>query len=960
MKSEGQRSGGSSGSDGTPDRPRKKTSTPKPSPKIGSFYPTLNDVSLMAISSSDDEENEITEFLQSHSTDGAVHLNIPVQEVAAVRIEGSDSSVQSPAVEKSATKRKRKTPSKQPSSKIEQGMSPLKREALQQASSSQDSGSPRRKSSSKKKIAAVDDKVMMPSEISETVTLSSSCDDNENNENKELRKSDSFTHKIQGSAQKLAAEFHRDSSDSSFKSPSMAKSAAKKKRKMSAKVPSGVIDQEMSPQIMGTIPQASGSQISGSPRKKPSSKRKSAIVGDHVTQPSSFSLSSSCDDDEKHRSKERHKRPSSKHKIRSDVPVQNLTSEIHMESSDASLKSPAVGKSAAKKKRKTPSKQPPAAIEQGMSPLSTLNRGSDSQKSPSKKNKSTIDVVLPSEILESVLSSSDNDENNQNKEPRESHSSKSKIHSNASVQKLATEFRKESSNTSIKSPAVEKSATKKKRKTPSKQPPGAIEQGMSPLSTLNRDRSSQSSSPRKKSPSKKNKSTVDMVLSSEISESVISSSDDDENIKNEELGKSHLSKGKVLSNASVQKLASEFHSESSDPSLKSPAVEKSVTKRKRKTPAKSASGAIKPEMSLLTLGTVQHANSSQESGSPKKKSSKKNTSTVDVVLPSEISECVLSSSDDDGDIQNEGPDKSHSSKRKIHPNKSVQKLEFHRESSDASLQSSAVEKSVTKRKRKTPAKSASGASKREMSPLNLGTLQHESNSQKSGSPKKRSSKKNTSITDVVLSSEISESVLSSSDDSENNLNGEPHNGLSSKVKIHSNSSVHMECSESLKSPTVEKSATKRRRKTPAKSASGAIKLEMSPLKLGSLHQASRSENSISPGKTSPSKKKAAMSDDHVARPSDISEAHGQMPSQHPVKVERGTDRIDTPCHQVDAGITSDDSSASDSSSLADSSSEDEAAVTAAVVQSVSEQTTTEDRQEEESRGGGGETNKQMR
>ena len=836
MKSEGQRSGGSSGTDGTPDRPRKKTSTPKPLLKIGGFYPKLNDVSLMAISSSDDdEENEITEFLQSHSTDRAVHLDIPVQEVAAVRIEGSDSSVQSPAVEKTAMKRKRKTPSKHPSSKIEQGMSPLKLEALQQASSSHDSGSPRRKSSSKKKMAAVDDKMMMQSEISEPLTLSSSCDDSENDKNKELRKSDLFKHKIQGSAQKLAAEFHRDSSDSSFKSPSVAKSAARKKRKTPAKVPSGVIDQEMSPQIMGTIPQASGSQISGSPCKKPPSKRKSAIVDDHVTPASSFSLSSSCDDDEKHQSKERHKRPSPKHKIRSDVPVQNLTSEIHMESNDTSLKSPAVGKSAAKKKRKTPSNQPPGAIEQGISPLSTLNRGSDSQKSPSKKNKSTIDVVLPSEILESVFSSSDNDENNQNKELRESHSSKSKIHSNASVQKLATEFHKESSNTSIKSPAVEKSATKKKRKTPSKQLPGAIEQGMSPLSTLNRDSSSQSSSPRKKSPSKKNKSTVDVVLPSEISESIISSSDDDENAKNEELDKSHLSKRKVLSNTSVQKLAAEFNSESSDPSLKSPAVEKSAIKRKRKTPAKSASSAIKPEVSLLTLGAVQHANSSQESGSPKKKSSKKNTSTIHVVLPSEISECVLSSSDDNGDIQNEGLDESNSSQGKIHPNKSVQKLEFHRESSDASLQSSAVEKSVTKRKRKTLAKSASGASKHEMSPLNLGTLQHESDSQESDSPKKKSSKKNTSTIDVVSSSEISESVLSSSDDSENNQDGEPHNSLSSKVKINSNSSVHMESSESLKSPTVGKSATKQKRKMPAKSASGAIKLEMSPLKLGSLH-----------------------------------------------------------------------------------------------------------------------------
>ena len=125
-----------------------------------------------------------------------------------------------------------------------------------------------------------------------------------------------------------------------------------------------------------------------------------------------------------------------------------------------------------------------------------------------------------------------------------------------------------------------------------------------------------------------------------------------------------------------------------------------------------------------------------------------------------------------------------------------------------------------------------------------------------------------------------------------------------------------------------------------------------------LHQVSHSENSIRPGKKSPSKKKAAMSDDHVAWPSDISETHGQMPSQHLVKAERGTDRIDTPCHQVDAGITSDDSSASDSSSLADSSSEDEAVVTAAVVQPVPEQMTTEDRKEEESRGG--ETTKQMR
>ena len=723
MKSEGQKSGESSATDGTPDRPRKKTSTPKPSLKIGIFYPTLNDVSLMAISSSDDdEENEITEFLQSHSM---VPLDIPVQKVASdVRIGGSDSYVQSPAVEKSATKRKRKTPSKQCSSEIAQGMSPLKLEALQRANSSQESSSPRRKSSSKIKKAAVDDKVMMPSEISETVTHSSSCD-NEIDQNKELNKSHSFEHKIQGSAQKLAAEFHRESSDSSFKSPAVEKSTTKKKRKTPAKPPSGEIHQEMSPLIQGTIYQVSSCQVSSSPRKKHPSKRKSAIIDDHVTQPStfsqSFSLPSSCDDDEKkHRSKERHKRHSSKHKICTEVSVQNLTSEIHMESSDVSLKSP----------------------------------------------------------------------------------------------------------------AVEKSATKKKRKTPSKQPSGAIEQEMSQLSTLNRESSSQSSSPRKKSSSKKNTPTVDVVLPSDISESVISSSDDDEIIQNEEPHKTHSSNAKIHSNDPVQKLAAEFHMESSDASLKSLVVEKSATKRKRKTPAKPASSAINHEMPLPNLGTLHHASNSQESSSPRKKSSsKKIKSTVDVVLPSEISESVVSSSDES----------------EIILNTPVQKLapQFNRESSDASLKSPALEKSATKRKRKMPAKSAS------------------------------------------------------------------------------------------------------------------IKREMSPLNLGTLHQGNRSENSISPRKKSPSKKKAATSDDHVARASDILETMGQTPSQHPVKAERGTDHIDTPSRQVDAGMSSDDSSASDSSSLADSSSEDEVVITPTVVQPAPEQTTTEDRQEEESRGGE-ETSKQMR
>ena len=838
MKSEGQKSGESSATDGTPDRPRKKTSTPMPSLKIGSFYPTLNDVSLMAISSSDDdEENEITEFLQSHSM---VPLDIPIQNVASdVHIGGSDSSVQSPAVEKSATKRKRKAPSKQRSSEIAQGMSPLKLEALQRANSSQDSSSPRRKSSSKKKKTAVDDKVMMPSEISETVTHS----EDENDQNNELHKSHSFEHKIQGSAQKLAAEFHRESSASSFKSPAVEKSTTKKKRKTPAKLPSGAIHQEMSPLSVGTIDQTSSSQISGSQRKKHPSKRKSAIVDGHVTQPStvsqSFSLPSSCDDGEKHRSAERHKRPSSKHKIRTDVSVQNLTSKIPMESSD----------------------------------------------------------------------------------------------------------------TSFKSAAVEKSATKKKRKTPSKQPPGAIEQEMSPLSTLNRVSGSQSSSPRKKSSSKKIKSTVDVVLPSEISESVLSSSDDDENIQNEELHKSQSSKGKIHSNPPVQKLAAEFHMESSDASLKSPVVEKSATKRKRKTPAKPASSAINHEMPLPNLGTLHHASNSQESGSPRKKSpSKKIKSTVDVVLPSEISESVISSSEDDENIQNEELHKTHSSNAKIHSNASVQKLaaEFHMESSHASLKSPVVEKSVTKRKRKTPAKPASSAINHEMPLPNLGTLHHANSAQESGSPRKKSSsKKNKPTVDVVLPSEISESVVSSSDESEIILNT-PVQKLAPQFNRESSDA-------SLKSPALEKSATKRKRKTPAKSAS--IKRDMSPLNLGTLHQASRSENSVSPRKTSPSKKKATMNDDHVAWMSDIAEIPGQTPSQHPVKAERGTDHVDMPSRQMDAGITSDDSSASDSSSLADSSSEDEAVITPTVVEPAPEQTTTEDRLEEESRG---ETSKQMR
>ena len=966
MKTEGQKSGESSAADGTPDRPRKKTSTPKPSLKTGSFYPTLNDVSLMAISSSDDdEENEITEFLQSHSM---VPLDIPVQKVESdVRIGGSDSSVQSPTVEKSATKRKRKTPSKQHSSEIEQGMSPLKLEALQRANSSQDSSSPRRKSSSKKKMAAVNDKVIVPTEISETATVSSSCDDDENDQNNEPHKSNSFKQKIQGSAQKLAAEFHRESSASSFKSPAVEKSTTKKKRKTPAKLPSGEIHQEMSPLIQGTINQASthqanSSQISSSPRKKPSSKRKSAIVDDHVTQPStvsqSFSLPSSCDDGEKHRNKERHKRHSSKHKIRTDVSVQNLTSEIPMESSNISLKSPAVEKSATKKKRKTPSKQPPGAIEQEMSPLSTLNRVSGSQsssprkKSSSKKNTPTVDVVLPSEISDSISSSSDDDENIQNEEPHKTHSSKAKIHSNASVQKLAVEFHMESSDASLKSPVVEKSATKRKRKTPAKPASSAInhEMPLPNLGTLQHASSTQeSSSPRKKSSSKKNKSTVDVVLLSEISESILSSSDDDENTQNREPHESHSLKGKIHSNPSVQKFAAEFHMETSDGSLKSPVVEKSATKRKRKTPAKPASSAINHEMPLPNLGTLHRASNSQESGRPRKKSpSKKNKPTVDVVLPSDISESVLSSSDEDENIQNEEPDESHSSTAKIPSNMTVQKLatEFHGETS---LKSLSVEKSATKRKRKTPAKSASSAIKNEMSTLYLGAVQHANTSQENGNPRKKSSKKNKSTVDVELLSEISESVVSSSDESEIILNT-PVQKLAPQFNRESSDT-------SLKSLALEKSATKRKRKMPAKSAS--IKREMSPLNLGTLHQANRSENSVSPRKKSPSKKKTAMNDDHVAWMSDIAETPGQTPSQHPVKAERGTDHIDTPCRQVDAGITSDDSSASDSSSLADSSSEDEAVVTATVVESASEQTTTEDRQEEESRGEE-ERSKQMR